>query len=70
MNDDVKDIITSFLAVLVALLIFFGGSWVIFNFIIWLISLCFHFTFDFLIGTGLWLCYLLLRGVLHAAKND
>lgn len=66
MDNDVKDMITSFLAVLVALLITFGGSWVIFNFIVWLICMCFHFTFDFMIGTGLWLCYLLLRGVLHS----
>lgn len=69
MDDDVKDIITSFLAVLVALLIFFGGSWAIFNFIVWLICLCFHFTFNFLIGTGLWLCCMLLRFVLKADKN-
>lgn len=53
MDNDVNDIITSFLAVLVALIITFGGSWVIFNFIVWLICMCFHFTFDFLIGTGL-----------------
>lgn len=66
MDNDVKDMITSFLAVLVALLITFGGSWVIFNLFIWLISLCFHFEFDFLIGTGLWLCYLLLRCVFHS----
>lgn len=65
MDKDVKDIITSFLAVLVALLIFFGGSWAIFNFIVWLICLCFHFTFNFLIGTGLWLCCLLVRVVLN-----
>lgn len=69
MDNDIKDMITSFLAVLVALIITFGGSWVIFNFIIWLISLCFHFTFDFLIGTGLWLCYLLLRCVLHVGNK-
>ena len=69
MDDEVKDMITSFLAVLVALIITFGGSWVIFNFIVWLISLCFHFTFDFLIGTGLWLCYLLLRCVLHVGSK-
>lgn len=66
MDNDVKDMITSFLAVLVALLITFGGSWVIFNLFIWLISLCFHFEFDFLIGTGLWLCYLLLRCVIRS----
>lgn len=66
MDKDVKDMITSFLAVMVALIITFGGSWVIFNLFIWLISLCFHFTFDFMIGTGLWLCYLLLRFVLHS----
>ena len=69
MDNNVKDMFTSFLAVLVALIITFGGSWVIFNFIVWLICMCFHFTFDFLIGTGLWLCYLLLRFVLKAAKN-
>lgn len=69
MNNDVNDMITSFLAMLVALIITFGGSWVIFNFIVWLICLCFHFTFDFLICTGLWLCCLLLRFVLKAAKN-
>ena len=69
MDNDIKDIITSFLAVLLALIITFGGSWVIFNFIVWLICLCFHFTFDFFIGTGLWLCCLLLRFVLKAAKN-
>ena len=69
MNNHIKDMITSFLAVLVTLIITFGGSWVIFNFIVWLICMCFHFTFDFLIGTGLWLCYLLLRLVLKAAKN-
>lgn len=69
MDDNVKDMITSFLAVLVALIITFGGSWAIFNFIVWLISLCFHFTFDFLIGTGLWLCYLLLRCVLHVGNE-
>lgn len=69
MDNDVKDMITSFLAVLVALLITFGGSWVIFNLIVWLICLCFHFTFDFLIGTGLWLCYLLLRMLLHRNNN-
>lgn len=69
MDNDIKDMITSFLAVLVALIITFCGSWVIFNFIIWLISLCFHFTFDFLIGTGLWLCYLLLRCVLHVGNK-
>lgn len=69
MDNDIKDMFTSFLAVLVALLITFGGSWVIFNFIVWLICLCFHVTFDFLIGTGLWLCCLLLHFVLKAAKN-
>lgn len=69
MDNNVKDIITSFLAVLLALIISFGGSWVIFNFIVWLICMCFHFTFDFLIGTGLWLCCLLLCFVLKAAKN-
>lgn len=69
MDKDVKDMIMSFLAVLVALLITFGGSWVIFNLIVWLICLCFHFTFDFLIGTGLWLCCLLLRCVLHRNNN-
>lgn len=69
MDDNIKDMITSFLTVLVALIITFGGSLVIFNFIVWLICLCFHFTFDFLIGTGLWLCCLLLRFVLKAAKN-
>lgn len=66
MDNDIKDMITSFLAVMVALIITFGGSWVIFNLFIWLISLCFHFTFDFMIGTGLWLCYLLMRFVLHS----
>ncbi len=69
MDDDIKDMITSFLAVLLALIIALGGSWVIFNFIVWLICLCFHFTFDFLIGTGLWLCYLLLYCVLHVGNN-
>ena len=69
MDNDVKDMITSFLAVLVALIITFGGSWVIFNFIVWLICLCFHFTFDFLIGTGLWLCYQLLRCVFHSSNK-
>lgn len=69
MDKDVKDMITSFLAVLVALIITFGGSWVIFNLFIWLISLCFHFTFDFMIGTGLWLCYLLLRCVFHSSNK-
>lgn len=69
MDDNVKDMITSFLVVLVTLIITFGGSWVIFNFIVWLICMCFHFTFDFLIGTGLWLCCLLLCFVLKAAKN-
>lgn len=69
MDNDVKDMISSFLAVLVALLITFGGSWVIFNLIVWLICVCFHFTFDFLIGTGLWLCCLLLRCVLHHNNN-
>ena len=66
MDNDVKDMISSFLAVLVALLITFGGSWVIFNLVFWLISLCFHFTFDFLIATGLWLCCILLRFVIHS----
>lgn len=69
MDDNIKDIITSFLAVLIALIITFGGSWVIFNFIVWLICMCFHFTFDFLIGTGLWLCFLLLRFVFARTKN-
>lgn len=69
MDDNIKDIITSFLAVLITLLIFFGGTWAIVNFIVWLISLCFHFTFDFLIGTGLWLCFLLLRFVFARTKN-
>lgn len=70
MNDETKGMFKAFFVVLLALIISYGGSWVIFNFIVWLISLCFHFTFDFLIGTGLWLCYLLLRCVLQAAKND
>ena len=69
MDNDVEDMITSFLAVLVALLIFFGGSWAIFNFIVWLICMCFHLTFDFLIGTGLWLGCLLLRFVLLYPEN-
>ena len=69
MDDEVKDMFKTFFAVLLALIISFGGSWVIFNFIVWLISLCFHFTFDFLIGTGLWLCYLLLRCVLHVSNK-
>lgn len=69
MDNNVKDIITSFLAVLLGLIISFGGDWAIFNFVVWLICMCFHFTFDFLIGTGLWLCYRLLRFVLKAAKN-
>lgn len=70
MDNEVKDMFKTFFAVLLALIIAFGGSWAIFNFIVWLICLCFHFTFDFLIGTGLWLCYLLLRCVMQAAKND
>lgn len=65
MDDEVKDMFKTFFAVLLALLILFGGSWVIFNLIIWLICQCFHFTFNFLIGTGLWLCFLLLRYALH-----
>ena len=69
MDDNIKDMITSFLAVLLAMIITFGGTWVIFNFVVWLICMCFHFTFDFLTGTGLWLCCLLLSFVLKAAKN-
>lgn len=69
MDDNIKDIITSFLAVLVALIIAFGGTWAIVNFIVWLICLCFNFTFNFLIGTGLWLCCLLLRFVFACTKN-
>ena len=69
MDDEVKDMFKTFFAVLLALIISFGGSWVIFSFIVWLSSLCFHFTFDFLIGTGLCLCYLLLRCAMHVGNK-
>lgn len=69
MDDEVKDMFKTFFEVLLALLIAFGGTWAIVNFIVWLISLCFNFTFNFLIGTGVWLCCLLLSSVLKAAKN-
>lgn len=69
MDDEVKDMFKTFFAVLLALLIVFGGTWTIVNFIVWLISLCFNFTFNFLIGTGLWLCCLLLRFIFASTKN-
>lgn len=69
MDDEIKDMFKTFFAVLLALLIAFGGTWAIVNFIVWLISLCFNFTFNFLIGTGLWLCCLLLRFVFASTKN-
>ena len=69
MDDEDKDMFKPFFAVLLALLILFGGTWAIVNFIVWLISLCFNFTFNFLIGTGLWLCCLLLRFVFAYTKN-
>ena len=36
--------------------------------LIWLICLCFKWSFDLLIATGVWLALLLLRGCFHKSK--
>ena len=45
-------------------------SWGVINFIVWLLSLCFGFTFTFWIGTGVWLVCMILRWIFSAAKGN
>lgn len=45
-------------------------SWGVINLIVWILSLCFGFTFTFWIGTGVWLVCLILRWIFSAAKGD
>ena len=53
----------AFLVGSVALLIVAALSWVVCNFLVWLICLCFGFEFTFWIGTGVWAVIIVLRGI-------
>lgn len=64
-----KHPIATIIGTLTGLILVFGLSWIIFNILAWLICLCFHLTFDILIGTGIWLCYLLLCWIIKSICN-
>lgn len=68
-DKEVENMFKDFFGVLLALIIVFGGSWILFNFILWLICLCFRLTFDILIGTGIWLCFIIVRWFVRSLNN-
>ena len=61
---DEKDI----MAMMIALIIIIAGSWSLTNFLIWLITLCFHIQYDMLVGTGVWLILLLCSWFVKPSK--
>lgn len=69
MDKKTKEVINVALGSLIGVILVLCPTWIIFNIIVWLICLCFHIAFDFLLGTGLWLCYLLLWFTLKSTNN-
>lgn len=69
MDKETKEVINVALGSLISVILVLCATWIIFNIIVWLICLCFHIAFDFLLGTGLWLCYLLLWFTLKSTNN-
>lgn len=69
MDKETKEVINVALGSLIGVILVLCATWIIFNIIVWLICLCFHIAFDFLLGTGLWLCYLLLWFTLKSTNN-
>lgn len=69
MDEETKEAINVALGSLIGVILVLCATWIIFNIIVWLICLCFHIAFDFLLGTGLWLCYLLLWFTLKSTNN-
>lgn len=69
MDKETKEVINVALGSLIGVILVLCATWIIFNIIVWLICLCFHIAFDFLLGTGLWLCYLLLLFTLKSTNN-
>ncbi len=59
---------TGCLAAILALLVVCGISWLLTSGIIWLICLCFGWTFSWGIATGVWLILLLLGGAFQGHK--
>ena len=69
MDKETKRVNNSALGYLIGVILVLSVTWIVFNIIVWLICLCFHIAFDFLLGTGLWLCYLLLWFTLKSTNN-
>lgn len=69
MDKETKEVINVALGSLIGVILVLCATWIIFNIIVCLICLCFHIAFDFLLGTGLWLCYLLLWFTLKSTNN-
>ena len=57
-----------YLLVALVTLLLIALSWATTAGIIWLICLCFKWSFDLLIATGIWLCLLLLSGCFKRTK--
>lgn len=58
------------LGVFAALVIVLGISWVITCGIIYLITLCFALTFDWLVATGIWLVMILLSACFKSNNSS
>lgn len=69
MLKDVKKAFSTVIGYLIGVILVLSFTWIVFNLIVWLICMCFHIAFDFLFGTGLWLCYLLLWFTLKSTNN-
>lgn len=69
MLKDVKKAFSTVIGYLIGVILVLSFTWIVFNLIVWLICMCFHIAFDILLGTGLWLCYLLLWFTLKSTKN-
>lgn len=55
-----------FLAYLVGVLIVIAIEWAIVCGVVYILSLCFHFTFDLLFATGVWVVYEMVANTLKA----
>lgn len=69
MNKDIKEKLNVAFGYLLGTFLVLAVVWLIFNIIVWLICLCFNITFNLLLGTGLWLCHMLLWFTLRSAIN-
>lgn len=58
-----SDLVCSILVIIAILAIALGISWICTVGIVYLITLCFHLKFTWLIATGIWLVLLLLSSV-------